>query len=157
MYPDFQGLYFFADYCTSEIGTLTPSGSSWVMNFNGPFSGNIATFGEDSNRELYAAGLSDGTIYKVFDTTLGVEENILSDTYQLYPNPAGSFFQINNQNAASQIKEVVLYSFSGKLVSTTRISTENQKIMIDQLSQGIYMVQLISNNDAISYHKLIIN
>ncbi len=157
MYPDLQGLYFFADYCTNEVGTLTPNGSSWTMTMNGPFSGNIATFGEDMNKELYAAGLSNGTIYKVIDTTLGVEENSLTNNYQIYPNPANDFFQINNQNAASQIKEIVMYSFSGKLVSTTSITTENQKIMTDQLSKGIYIVQIISNNDASAYHKLIIN
>lgn len=157
MYPDLQGLYFFADYCTNEVGTLTPNGSSWTMTMNGPFSGNIATFGEDMNKELYAAGLSNGTIYKIIDTTLGVEENSLTNNYQIYPNPANDFFQINNQNAASQIKEIVMYSFSGKLVSTTSITTENQKIMTDQLSKGIYIVQIISNNDASAYHKLIIN
>ncbi len=157
MYPDFQGLYFFADYCTNEIGTLTFSGGSWNMTFNGPFSGNISTFGEDSSKELYAAGISNGTIYKIFDTTLSVEENSLSNDYQLYPNPAENYFQINNQNAASQIKEVIMYSFSGKLVSKTRISTENQKIMTDQLSNGMYIVQLISNNDAVSYHKIVKN
>lgn len=157
MYPDFQGLYFFADYCTNEVGTLTPAGNSWTMTMNGPFSGNIATFGEDMNKELYAAGLSNGTIYRVIDTTLGIDENSLSNNYQLYPNPVQNYFQINNQNASSQIKEVTMYSFSGKLVSTTSITTENQKIMTDQLSKGIYIVQIISNNDAVSYHKLIKN
>ncbi|WP_430412976.1 PQQ-dependent sugar dehydrogenase [Kordia sp.] len=157
MYPDLQGLYFFADYCTSEIGTLTPSGGSWNMTFNGPFSGNIATFGEDMNKELYAAGLLNGIIYKVVDTTLSIDENSLADNFQIYPNPTNDFFQINNQNVALQIKEVALYSFSGKLISTTRISTENQKIMTDQLSKGIYIVQIISNNDTSAYHKLVKN
>ncbi|WP_298514829.1 PQQ-dependent sugar dehydrogenase [uncultured Kordia sp.] len=157
MYPDFEGLYFFADYCTSEIGTLTPSGSSWNMTFNGPFSGDIATFGEDVNKELYAAGLSNGIIYKIIDTTLGVEENSLENNYTLYPNPANDYFQISNQNTASQLTEVKMYSFSGKLISTTAITTENQKITTDRLTNGIYIAQLISNNGGVSYHKLVKN
>jgi len=156
-YPDLQGLYFFADYCTNEVGTLEFSGGSWNMTFNGPFSGNISTFGEDSSKELYAAGLTNGIIYKIIDTTLGVEENSLLNNYKLYPNPTNNYFQINNQNSASQIREVSVYSFSGKLVSTTTISTENQKIRTDQMPNEIYIVQLISNNDAVSYHKLVIN
>ncbi|WP_046758843.1 PQQ-dependent sugar dehydrogenase [Kordia jejudonensis] len=156
-YPDFQGLYFFADYCTSEIGTLTENGGAWTMTMNGPFSGNIATFGEDMNKELYAAGLSNGTIYRIIDTTLGINENSLADNFQMYPNPANDFFQINNQNVASQIEKVALYSFSGKLISTTNITTENQKITIDQLSKGIYIVQIILNNDVSVYHKLVKN
>lgn len=157
MYPDFQGLYFFADYCTSEIGTLTPSGSSWNVTFNGPFFGNFVTFGEDSSKELYVAGISNGIIYKIIDTTLSVEENSLATNYQLYPNPTEDYFQINNQNTASQIEKVVMYSFSGKLISTTNITTENQKINTNQLPKGIYIVQISSNNDAVSYHKLIKN
>ncbi|EDP96182.1 PQQ-dependent sugar dehydrogenase [Kordia algicida OT-1] len=160
MYPNFQGWYFFADYCTSEIGTLTPSGGSWTMTFNGPFSGtfgNFSTFGEDSNGELYIAGVSDGIIYKIFDTTLSVDENSLATNYQLYPNPTKDSFQISNQNEVLQIKEVVIFSFSGKLISITNITTENQKISTNQLPQGIYIVQVTSNNDAISYHKLIKN
>ncbi|WP_298427858.1 PQQ-dependent sugar dehydrogenase [uncultured Kordia sp.] len=157
MYPDLQGLYFFADYCTNEVGTLTQNGSSWTMTMNGPFSGNISTFGEDMNKELYAAGLSNGTIYKVIDTTLGIEENSLANNYQIYPNPTNDFFQINNQNTTSQIKEITIYSFSGKLVSTTSIIADNQKIMTSQLSKGIYIIQIISNNDTNTYHKLMKN
>ncbi|WP_420573096.1 PQQ-dependent sugar dehydrogenase [Kordia sp.] len=159
MYPNIQGWYIFADYCSNEIGLLEPaSGNTWNLTMTGSgFSANISTFGEDMNKELYAAGLSNGTIYKIFDPTLGIEENSLTNNYQLYPNPANDYFQISNQNTASQIKEVVIYSLNGKLISTRRISTENQKITTDKLSNGIYIVQLTSNNDAVSYHKLIKN
>ena len=158
-YPNIQGWYVFADYCSNELGLLEPAlGNTWNLTMtNSGFSPNISTFGEDMNKELYAAGLSNGVIYKVFDPTLSIPENSFSDSYKLYPNPAKDYFQISNQNAASQIKEVVMYSFSGKLISTTTIVSENQKIMTDQLTNGIYMVQLISNNNGVSYHKLIKN
>ncbi|WP_298514826.1 PQQ-dependent sugar dehydrogenase [uncultured Kordia sp.] len=159
MYPNIQGWYVFADYCSNELGLLEPAlGNTWNMFWtNSGFSPNISTFGEDMNKELYAAGLSNGVIYQVYDPTLSVPENSLATNYQLYPNPAKNYFQISNQNEASQLTKVVMYSFSGKLISTTSITTENQKITTDQLTNSIYIVQLISNNGAISYHKLVKN
>ncbi len=69
MYPNFYGLYFFADYCSNEIGILEASGSSWNMSFSQVFGGNNwVAFGEDSSGELYIAGISSGTIYRIIDT-----------------------------------------------------------------------------------------
>ena len=68
-YPNFSGLYFFADYCSDEIGFLQNNGSSWSMSFSNPFNGNRwVAFGEDINGELYISGLNSGTIYRIIDT-----------------------------------------------------------------------------------------
>lgn len=68
-YPNFIGLYFFADFCSDEIGTLTDNGSNWDMAFSDVFGGNgWSTFGEDINGEIYIAGISSGTIYRIIDT-----------------------------------------------------------------------------------------
>ena len=49
MYPNLQGLYFFADYCSNEIGTLESSGSNWNMSFTQGYPGNgWVAFGEDT-------------------------------------------------------------------------------------------------------------
>jgi len=159
MFPNIQGWYVFADYCSNELGLLEPTlGNTWNLTMtNSGFSPNISTFGEDVNKELYAAGLSNGTIYKVFDPTLSVPENSLTNNFQLYPNPAKDYFQINNQNRALALKEIAIFSFNGKLISTTKITTENQNITTEQLTNGIYIVQLISNNGNVSYHKLVKN
>ncbi|WP_347922196.1 PQQ-dependent sugar dehydrogenase [Pontimicrobium sp. SW4] len=68
-YPNFIGLYFFADYCSDEIGTLQNNGNSWNMSFSDQFNGNRwVSFGEDINGELYIVGLNSGTIYRIIDT-----------------------------------------------------------------------------------------
>ncbi len=157
-YPSLQGWYIFADYCSNELGALRPgSVEPWDIYFYSNAVGNISTFGENANKELFAAGLINGNIYQVYDPSLSVGENSLQTNYQLYPNPASDYFQISNQNAASQLKEVVIFSLDGSFISTTSILTENQKITTNQLAKGVYIVQLISNNDAVSYHKFIKN
>jgi len=68
-YPNFNGLYFFADYCSNEIGFLKQNGANWDMSFSEVFAGNNwVSFGEDINGELYIAGINSGTIYKIIDT-----------------------------------------------------------------------------------------
>ncbi len=69
MFPNFSGLYFFADYCSNEIGTLELNGANWDMTLTSPFGGNgWVAFGEDMNGELYIAGINSNTIYKIIDT-----------------------------------------------------------------------------------------
>lgn len=67
--PEWQGIYFFGDYCSGMVGGLLPSSSlgeaggwqhAWL--FNG--AGNISSFGEDSIGEVYLADLN-GTIYQL--------------------------------------------------------------------------------------------
>ena len=55
------------------------------------------------------------------------------------------------------IKKVTIYSFGGKLISSTTIMTDNQKFSTNTLGDGMYIVELISNNGAVSYHKLVKN
>lgn len=76
-FPDFIGTYFFTDYCSDEIGTLTFNNDSWGMNFTSPFSNNnFSTFGEDYQGELYVAGLTSGKIFQIIDSEqLSIEDN----------------------------------------------------------------------------------
>ncbi|NOY46917.1 MAG: T9SS type A sorting domain-containing protein [Chlorobi bacterium] len=84
-YPNFSGLYFFADYCSNEIGFLAENGANWDMSFSDVFDGNNwVAFGEDSNGELYIAGISSGTIYKIVDADLNASlwyEDADGDTF----------------------------------------------------------------------------
>jgi hypothetical protein len=85
LFSSFVGIYFFADYCSNEIGTLTQIGGNWVMSFSDAFEGNgWSTFGEDLNGELYIAGLSSGTVYRIIDTDISVTtwyEDADNDSY----------------------------------------------------------------------------
>jgi glucose/arabinose dehydrogenase len=84
-YPNFNGLYFFADFCSGEIGFLKANGANWDMSFSEVFNGNgWVTFGEDSNGELYIAGISSGTIYKIVDANINASlwyEDADGDTF----------------------------------------------------------------------------
>ncbi|GAB4549169.1 MAG: hypothetical protein Tsb0013_10220 [Phycisphaerales bacterium] len=74
--PEFRGEYIFADYCSTNIWSFTPSsdltGFSAFMNRTTqleppgtPTIGLISSFGEDAYGELYITDLSDGEIFKI--------------------------------------------------------------------------------------------
>jgi hypothetical protein len=72
-------------------------------------------------------------------------------TFTVHPNPANSYIKINNPKNETLVLTIVDYL--GKKVLETDIKNQSQVINVEQLSNGVYMVNL--NNSFNS--KLIIN
>lgn len=150
------GLYFFADYCSDEIGFLEESGNDWNMSLTPAFSGNgWTTFGEDNNGELYIAGIDSGTVYKIIETTLSVDENN-GFGVKLFPNPAGNEITLEVSNPTMLIQSVNIYDLQGKLMSSmTDFSKQQHTISTKNLTSGLYFVE-ITNTDGSSLIKKLI-
>lgn len=60
------GHYFFADFCSGDLYSLTPSGcpGEFTLQTHGSLLSSPSTFGEGANGELYVASLG-GTIYRI--------------------------------------------------------------------------------------------
>jgi glucose/arabinose dehydrogenase len=151
LYPNFQNKYFFADYCANRIGWIPTAGGT--ITWTAPFSGSLATFGEDVNGELYVAGISSGIVYKITDTSLGTED-FTSNGFSIYPNPATDSFTIKNSNL-TEIKQLLVYDTSGKLVMTRYPTTvESTTIETSNLQQGLYFVTIETTNGSFFRSKL---
>ncbi len=69
-FPALDGHYFFADYCSGHLWSLSPDGiGGWDLNDFGTQGINFSAFGEDSAGELYAADISGGDIYRIQAST----------------------------------------------------------------------------------------
>jgi len=152
-YPNFQNKYFFTDYCDDKIRMVNSAG---VITATTAFSGNnFVTFGEDITGELYIAGISSGTIYKIIDSSLSNSE-FDKIGFSLYPNPVKESFTIksSNENLATKID---LFDLTGKLLLTKKLenSPENT-ISTNSLSKGMYLVTLETKNGTSYTTKLII-
>lgn len=142
-----EGIYFFADYCSSEIGMLKENDGSWTMTFTEPFNdNNWTTFGEDVNGELYIADITSGSIYKIKDAILGIDETALSHI-KLYPNPVHDELTIDFGTSSSQVSEVSVHNIQGQRMKTS-ISFENNssKISTKNLAKGMYIMQIHNEN-----------
>jgi glucose/arabinose dehydrogenase len=151
-YPNFKGLYFFTDYCNPQIGMMTSNGTvTYSIVFTG---NNFSSFGEDINGELYVAALNNGTIFKVTDTSLGID-TFDKTQFVIYPNPAKSeiIIQKSNQNYPTV---VTLFDMEGKMLLQQK--TENKTVNIiktNHLSKGVYIITIQNDQGKLSTQKLI--
>lgn len=153
VYPNFKGLYFFTDYCDPKIGIMTSNGTvTYSIVFTG---NNFSSFGEDINGELYVAALNNGTIFKITDTSLGI--NTFDKTqFIIYPNPTKSeiIIQKSNKNYPT---EVTLFDMEGKMLLKKK--TENKDvntIKMDNFSKGFYIVTVKNEQGHLSTYRLIV-
>ncbi|GAA4046593.1 PQQ-dependent sugar dehydrogenase [Flavobacterium chungnamense] len=152
-YPNLQNKYVFSDYCDNRIRTIDNNGivSTSVVFPNNDF----VTFGEDYLGELYIAGISSGTIYKIIDTSLSNSE-FDKMGFSLYPNPAKESFTIksSDENLATKID---LFDLTGKLLLTKKLENNPENtIATTSLSKGMYLVTLETKNGTSYTTKLII-
>ncbi len=156
MYPSFYGKYFFADYCSNEIGILTENSGIWNMTFQTP---NITqfwtTFGEDINGELYIAG--NGRVYKILDPNLNVPENE-GLHFEMYPNPSNNIVNIRFPLQYRNIESVTIYTVRGKTIKKTKPNNTAQlSISTSKIPSGLYLIEVSTGNGEKAIRKLIIN
>ena len=153
-YPNLLNKYLFVDFCDNKIGIINPAG---VLTYTPALSvGNIATFGEDIAGELYVAGLYNGIIYKIVDTSLSINE-VSKNEFKMYPNPGKNEVFIEKSNESYPI-EVVIFDTNGKLLLKQK--TEDvlkNTINTSSLSNGIYLISIKNNLQESVTYKLVIN
>lgn len=159
-FPGFDGWYFFADYCSEEIGYLAydSTNDSWNMTLE-QFNGNWSAFGEDVNGEIYVSDIQTGNIFKLIDTALSVDDNE-QNTISIYPNPTKTELNINFGNIGSNTvpTKISIWDLHGKILKTINRTTNIvQKINTSELSRGIYLLKINTDNGEQSTHKLVIN
>ena len=143
MYPNFANKYFFTDYCDNKIRTIDAANN---VTTTAAFTGNFVTFGEDMNGELYVAGISNGVIYKIIDSSLSNSE-FEKNGFSLYPNPAKNSFSVRS-DTSEWIKTVLVYDLSGKMLLSKKVTVLNNETTIstDNLSNGMYLVTIETTN-----------
>lgn len=128
-YANLEGKYFFADYCSGEIGWVDEDNN---LEFITDTSNFFATFGQDANGELYVGG--SGKVFKI----IGEEVAAVNDQNQIkisvYPNPVIDQLTITSNKPVDEVK---VYNFEGKLLATHKNQTQ---IDFAKYPKGVYMV-----------------
>ncbi len=155
--PSLQGLYFFADFCSNEIGYVEEiSQGTFQLNFTNAFPGQgFSTFAEDNDGELYVIGLNTGTISRITDANLGVKQQNLN-TITIFPNPANYsvFIHSDQRNIAS----IQIIDIQGKHIkSFSDISSYPIEVSVEDLDQGTYLIKMSSHNGQNTVNKLLVN
>jgi len=132
-----NGVYFFADYCSGEIGFLSKNDEdNWEMSLAFPnINGSWVSFGEDINGELYIASINGG-IYKIVDAALSNNE-IENNSFNYFPNPFQDYIQINSDRPIN----IELYDLSGRKLR--EFKNYNQETLdLGFLNKGTYIIKV---------------
>jgi glucose/arabinose dehydrogenase len=156
-YLSLEGYYFFADFCNNIIYSLHNSSEQWVLTKNGPYSGNnFSTFGEDQNGEIYVAGITSGTVYKLTaeEGQTGIGNHDLSP-WTIYPNPAFGHIFVRSEGENKQPEKIRIISMSGELVREYNPVSSGVEIELSGIPPGMFLVE-IEASGRILHEKLII-
>lgn len=152
-YPGIEGLYFFADLCTNEIGTVDQDGN---LTFHEPLGATtITSFGVDVNQKLYVIAFGGGSIYELIDNSLvSTQEFDFANSISLFPNPSNDFITI--QSKTEEINSVEIIDISGKLIESYNFQKKTIQLDVSNIHAGMYLVKIVSNQQKTVYKKLII-
>ncbi|QNL21534.1 PQQ-dependent sugar dehydrogenase [Hyphobacterium sp. CCMP332] len=150
-YPGLYGRYFFADICPGWISSL--DGNFNVTN-HGTFSSSnyFVAFGEDNKGEVFVAGLYDGKISRIIESTNSLQNSERNDL-KFYPNPSNG--NLNIELVQVPTNTLKLFNLSGVLEFESSLNSKINSVDISHLRRGIYIYELELNNDMIQ-GKLII-
>lgn len=143
-YPSLDGYYFFSDYCNDILYSLHDSSGQWVLKKHGQYPGNnFSTFGEDQDGELFVAGISSGTIFKLIteETQTGSRKELYS-SWTIGPNPARDHILIRTQNYGQQPEMLRIFNLSGKLQKEIALTGSSERVDINGLTPGVYVLEI---------------
>jgi hypothetical protein len=76
--------------------------------------------------------------------SLGISENNLL-SFEMYPNPVSDVLNIQLPTSTEKA-EVSVFDYTGRLVSSKTISSNDTAIDVQKISKGIYMIRVAANN-----------
>lgn len=131
------------------IGHITTGGSNGWNEFSitGYYSNNILSgimYLDNTGCGNTSAQLTRENSSSIFSA------NTNSYEINIFPNPAHDILTFSNKNLSFDAAEINIYNQVGSLVKSETIKQYNQQINIGDLSNGIYLVKIISENKIIT-------
>ena len=133
----------------SRILKTTNSGVTWTSQASSTTEPLFDVFFINSSVG-YAVGKNGAIIKTTNGGQVGIEENQLASTWNIYPNPATDNFNIQCDNI---IKEMRIIDLNGKEIKY--FTNEKTAIDVSDIAIGIYVIQ-ITTEKGISRQKLIL-
>ena len=161
-YPSLNGKYFFADYCSGIIRTLTMNDGSVsgqdVLNGD-DFA--YTSFGEDKNRELFITNYVTGSVYRIAPAaTLVAGVSSTSVSMVVYPNPAKQNFTVRYDTGVMEECVLTVYEANGRQVYSARYTSvkgdNNWKVVLPNGITGNCRVNISSASGAIISHNILV-
>ena len=96
----------------------------------------------NSTSYAYHGGANRG--FTTLSVTLGIPENKLL-SFEMYPNPASDVLTVQLPTGTEKA-EVSVFDYTGRLVSSKTISSNDSTLDIQNISKGIYIIRVATNS-----------
>jgi len=116
-----------------DSGYFTGAGNTFTYTFNQVGSTDYVCDPHDGNM--------NGTV--TVTSTAGISENNLL-SFEMYPNPVSDLLNIQLPTGTEKA-EVSVFDYTGRLVSSKIISSNDTAIDVQKISRGIYMIRVATN------------
>ena len=137
----YYGHYFFADYCSDRIWTLHDDNGNWVMEDFGHYPGNnFSTFGEDAEGQLYIAGISGGTIYRVISNSTGIPGDEVLPGIRIIQSPFSDRIRIIRAMDHGVPSHLTIFDGKGSRLYDASITGDDYTFDAGFLPPGFYLV-----------------
>jgi len=131
---------------------LIPSIGGWnhlVLDLT-PYTGNYIylRFNFYSSFSVTYAGsyIDDIYVYGRESSSSGIKENLNSDKIKIYPNPTNGVLNIENAEKSN----VFIYNLLGEVILNNSCNTNNETIDLSGLSEGTYIVKVVSEKNIVT-------
>ena len=155
-------------YSTSNGTPQAEASQDWILEVNSVVNGTRTIVASRANNTgdsndyvfsasagslsvIYAVGSSTTYGYHgnsrsatVLSVSLGISENNLLN-FEMYPNPVSDALNIQLPTGTEKA-EVSVFDYTGRLVSSKIISSNDTAIDVQKISKGIYMIRVAANN-----------
>ncbi len=139
----------------SHVGYLNRLNGTWTKIYdatNSPINFDYRVSIElDSADNLYVVD-TDLHVLEInaLPSWLGLHDNVKTNQFNLFPNPATTSFTISGISTTIIGEKATLKDLSGKIVMEFELNECNQKVVVSQLKNGVYFVEIGSSIQKIS-------
>lgn len=152
----YYGYYFFADYCSDRLWTLHNVAGNWVMEDFGQFPGNnFSSFGEDAGGQLYVAGLTSGTIFRVIDNSTGIVNGDALAGIKIIQVPFSDKIRIETGRNDGPVMHLAVYDVKGSIRYNATTREANYEFDAGFLPAGTYFLKIGIDGKSM-VHKMIL-
>jgi uncharacterized repeat protein (TIGR01451 family) len=104
LYPHFQGIYFYGDWCTGRLWGLQQTNNAWQSTLLFDTTLSVIGFSEDESGQLWVSDYNGGAIYPIVEGPLVPIDLSLTQSDSVDPSQAGKqltyTIQVRNNSSA---------------------------------------------------------
>jgi len=128
----------FAVGATNPFSTFVPNGYSYAA---------FVDIDADTDMDYFVGSSSSIAFYLNTETALTVENNDLSHSINVYPNPAENNLTVSIENNQMPNAQITLFDLNGAEVMNFKAMSNNTTLSIADLSAGIYTLKITSDKN----------